>query len=149
VKVQRGSAQIQEVQRLYSTHKPERLADIPALVEQYGEERLLSMVQRKYEAAPPSAVPARIAVNDKFASAHAVRAHPPGWVPDFGARKERSPTRKERSGSQLQRALAETDAAVNSSNGQLHRALADAKAARQRGQQLASQVHIASLDLRA
>jgi hypothetical protein len=47
-----------QIQRLYRTHNPEKLADIPALVEQYGEERLLSMVQRKYEAAPPSAVPA-------------------------------------------------------------------------------------------
>ena len=34
-----------QIQRLYRTHNPEKLADIPALVEQYGEERLLSMVQ--------------------------------------------------------------------------------------------------------
>ena len=50
-----ASAHIQEVQRLYSNHNPRKLADIPVLIEKYGEDKLLLMVQRKYGATPSNA----------------------------------------------------------------------------------------------
>jgi hypothetical protein len=52
----RESPKVVEVQRLYGKYNPEKLADVPGLVEKYGEDKLLAMVKKKYkeqeEAAP-------------------------------------------------------------------------------------------------
>jgi hypothetical protein len=42
------SPQVAEINRLYGTHNPEKLADVPGLIAKYGEAKLLAMVAKKY-----------------------------------------------------------------------------------------------------
>ena len=55
------SPQRREIEALYAANNPEKLADVPALVAKYGEDKLLSMVRKKYRVAtgssPRSAAP--------------------------------------------------------------------------------------------
>ena len=43
-----ASEKRREVEALYAEHSPEKLADVDKLLAKYGEDRLLSMVRRKY-----------------------------------------------------------------------------------------------------
>ena len=43
------SASLAEISRLYRQFNPEKLVDVPTLVEKYGEDKLLGMVQNKYK----------------------------------------------------------------------------------------------------
>ena len=48
------SPQRREIEALYAANNPEKLADVPALVAKYGEDKLLSMVRKKYRVATGS-----------------------------------------------------------------------------------------------
>jgi hypothetical protein len=43
-----GSAKQNEIESLYKKYNPEKLADVPALLAKYGEDRLIAMVRKKY-----------------------------------------------------------------------------------------------------
>jgi hypothetical protein len=43
------SPKVAQVQRLYGKYNPKKLADVPGLVEKYGEDKLLAMVMKKYK----------------------------------------------------------------------------------------------------
>ena len=43
-----STAKRQEIDKLYGEHNPEKLAEVDQLVGKYGEDRLLSMIRRKY-----------------------------------------------------------------------------------------------------
>ena len=43
---------MQEIEGLYGTNEPAKLADVDSLIEKYGENKLLSMVRKQYNAAP-------------------------------------------------------------------------------------------------
>ena len=49
------SAKRQEIEALYTEHNPEKLVEVDALCAKYGEDRLLSMVRKKYGIASPRA----------------------------------------------------------------------------------------------
>ena len=38
----------QEIDKLYEEHNPDKLAEVDQLVEKYGEDRLLSLIRKKY-----------------------------------------------------------------------------------------------------
>jgi hypothetical protein len=44
------SPKVAEVKRLYGKYNPEKLGDVPTLLAKYGEDKLLAMVRKKYEA---------------------------------------------------------------------------------------------------
>ena len=49
------TAKRQEIDALYAQHNPEKLGDVEKLVGKYGEDKLLTMVRKKYRVGQPAA----------------------------------------------------------------------------------------------
>jgi Ca2+-binding EF-hand superfamily protein len=56
------SAARREIEELYGRYNPEKLGDVDTLLSKYGEDRLLSMVRKKYRAKQGGAAPAPAAL---------------------------------------------------------------------------------------
>ena len=66
------SPQMAEIQRLYGTYNPEKLAEAPALAAKYGEEKLLMMVRKKYSGQEGKQAPQGADLAERSQT-------PPGW----------------------------------------------------------------------
>jgi hypothetical protein len=53
----------QQIEAMYREHNPDKLAEVPGLLQKYGEDRLLAMMKKKYEKVDPHA---RVAELDRL-----------------------------------------------------------------------------------